>query len=260
MSLLKVIATGLFIALAGCSGSSGTSDGKGKGDEGPNGGDSDVQQAQLVVQDVVVKVSRMPEVFPEVNLTDLQNAAGRVRIIGRPKTYANGVETDATNDGATTIELNLSRWKRMNNHDRKLALIFHELLGIMGLERNNYAISSRILVESRFAATKEYNCQSTAPQSSPCKIRLGYSSAQGRFLVQDINCGSFPNPVLTMYSYYYGSYSAYGECDDRDMVEDALSSCTNQAAPGNVWAGLTFSDGYEFYFEGAYQQVLSCSR
>lgn len=258
--LLAVCAGAL---LAGC----GSDNGKNGGDEGPNGGDIVAQQAQLVVDDAVAKVERMPEVFPEIPLDQLRAKAAIVKIFVKPQTFAIGVETDAINNGIDTIELNMRRWQRITRYERKLALILHELLGLIGLEKNNYSISSRILPERRFSQDQEYACF-VIPTQHKCKVRLVYDMGAKAFAVRDLGCGSFEGYPMTLFRRANGFYSTRSHCPDQDPNgEEGVSkpgeetiNCSISSGSGREWDTLHFADGYRFTFSGLERSHLECER
>lgn len=269
MNWLSAGLTGLLSAaiLSACG--SGTGSGSGhSGDEGAKGGDIVAQQAALVVEDAVNRIRSMPEVFPEVNQAQLAAAAARVKIIVKPKTYANGVETDAINNGLDTIELNISRWKRIYIYHRKLALIAHELFGLMGVENSaNYSVSRRILVEGRFNSNRLYECHGQSWQGSQvkCTMRLRYSSMAHNFTLEDLNCEhpgieGFTNAQT--YSYMNDElYSLRGGCQYPDDSDDP-GLCSISSGTGREYDTLVFDHGYRFHFEGfvknEIQQQVHC--
>lgn len=253
MKLQKsILAALLTLIITGCSNGGGSSNGK--GDEGPMGGDQVVQQAQLIISNVVMKIENMPEVFPEVNIRALQDTGRKVKLIGRDKTFANGVETDAINDGQSTIYLNLTRWNKRKNYDRKLALIFHEMLGILGIEKNNYAISSRLLVENRFAPQREYQCGS-------CSVLMWYDANQKGFVVQNKTCTNFARSNTLVFKGTNGNYTTYNSCFfDEDEVQDGQPvMCSSPDIPRNEWNQIQFDNGYAFHFLGFQNQQLNCA-
>ncbi len=272
----KLVASVLLaLALTACNNNSDSNSG-GKGDEGLGGGVIEVQQVQLLVDDIIAKVSAMPEVFPEVNIDQLTATTKKVEIIGREKTFANGTETDATNNGSTRIEINMKRWGKLKNQNKKGALIFHELLGIMGLEKNNYAISSRLLVEHRFGPERTYTCrQGTDPASPTCKIVMSYDHAQESFQVEDQNCGNFPTRTIVNYHPFNSYFSSTNYCPE-NLMEVAPANppqsgtpetaepeqqqlCSVQSGTGREWDSLYFKNGYAFRFLGVEGSQLNCS-
>lgn len=250
--------------LGGC----GNDSNKSGGDEGGNGGDIVAQQAQLVVDDVVERVERMPEVFPEISLDQLRAKAASVKIFVKAKTFANGVETDAINNGVDTIELNMSRWRKINRYERKLALILHELLGLMGLEKNNYSISSRILPERRFSQNDLYTCKTDPRAQASCEVRLVYDTMAKAFSVRDFNCGNFSGYPLTLFRRNVGFYSTHSYCMDADPngeeaigkspEQDGMANCIARPGSGREWDTLYFADGYRFSFSGFERGHLEC--
>jgi hypothetical protein len=232
-----------ILVFVGCSSSSNG------GNEGPGGGDVTAQQAGELAAEIYSAVRAAPRSYPEVNLADLQAAI-------RERTFANGVETDATNDGVDLIELNRQRWRLITERDRKRALLFHEILGLMGLEKNNYYISSRMLsAKNRFTDKAEYRCSF---QGRTCRISMKYDRTIKGFLVEELDdCGGFPSSPITIYRRLTDAiYSSNGYCpeneDDNSGGGGSTSkvSCSIHSGDGLHWDSLNFLDGYEFFFGG----------
>lgn len=243
--------------LMGCGSGSG---GSLSGDEGAKGGDVIAQKAALIVEDVVTRVSEMPEVFPEVNQSQLAAAAARVRILVKPKTYAHGVETDAVNNGFDVIELNISRWKKLSLYEHKLALLAHELFGLIGVERSaNYNISRRIYVEGRFNSNRLYEClgASASGPAVKCTLRLRFDGAAHTFAIDDLNC-NFPGiegfGARRPYSYFSEKvYSTNNSCS-YPINPGEEGSCSVSSPSGMEYDTLSFGSGYRFNFEGFLKQ------
>lgn len=225
-----------LLALAGCQKNGAD------GNEGPNGGGVVAQQAATLVSDIVTLVNNNSSDFPEVNLIDLEQASKRVRLIVREHTYANGSETDASNNGYDLIELNRARWAGITDEDRRLALIFHELLGCMGLEKGNYYISSRVLTpENRFDRLQTFYC--TSPLStSQCQVSLQYDHTQKALIVRDQGCGNFLNTINFFYKHSRRLFSYEKPCTE--------GQCMGHSAPNDRWVAISFLDGGSFFFEG----------
>ena len=232
----------------------GTGSGNSGGDEGPNGGETVAQQASVILSEAVAQVKAMPEVFPEVDLSDLDKAVARARIRVRPKTYAGGVETDAVNNGYDVIELNSSRWNRIFPAERKTALLLHEVFGLMGLEASaNYSVSNRILIEGRFQSERTYQCQDLA--ANICTLRLEHDGANHAFAIYNLNCPTGTIEGLgrrNQFNYFDGrSYSAYSRCSF-PQNPDQPGQCSATNAPEGEYGTLVFQPGYRFYFTGRF--------
>ncbi len=247
MNVKRLLVMAILFMFTACGSESNKS--SGKGDEGLDGGDMQIQQTQLLVDAVVNKVHAMPEVFPEIDILKLEEIAQRVKLIGKKKTYANGVETDAVNDGDSTIYLNVTRWNQRKNNERKLALIFHEMLGILGLEKNNYAISSRFFPENRFCKISNYSC-------GECEMSLSYLTQRKYFKVTTNNCDHFNQTIFMKYQEFY-SNNSFCDTDEDESTEPA--SCMMHNNSKSEWSSLFFQDGYNFYFTGFENKVLNCN-
>lgn len=210
-----------LVLFSGCGGSSSNG-----GNEGPGGGDVRALEASALLPEIAGAVRASPERFPEFSLAELDQAIGRAKVIMRPRTYANGVETDATNNGHDLIELNAARWPGIERNQR-IVLLFHEVLGLMRLEKNSYAISNRLLrAESRFASEVTYQCES-------CQIRLIYDFTQKALIMNNGYC-SFFDPGTKIFR---GSGISF-------------SWDTHPGEPNNHFRQLSLMDGDTICFSG----------
>jgi hypothetical protein len=228
----------------------------GEGDEGPKGGDVVAQEAAGIVSDVVTQVSAMPEVFPEVDLNKLSAAASRVHIIVRQKTYANGVETDATNNGYDTISLNISRWLNLTSYEQRLALLCHELFGLIGVEQSaNYSVSRKIRVEGRFDSNRLFTCWGHSDMTGgpvKCTLRLSFDGSQHAFSISDLNCDypgidAFP-PHSAFNRVTEKEYSTNVSCSPNTTPGETI--CSARPGSGKEYDSLSFGVGYTFRFSG----------
>lgn len=165
------------------------------GNEGPGGGDVRAQEATTLFAEIVAAVGAAPERFPEFSVRELEQAIARAKVVMRPHTYANGVETDASNNGLDLIELNESRWPTLERN-QKVVLMFHELLGLMKLEKNSYAISNRLLrADARFATEVSYMCE------GGCSVDIIYDYTQKALLVRATSnrCDDYFNWGILIY-------------------------------------------------------------
>jgi hypothetical protein len=128
-------------------------------DQGRGGGDQiGLEFTGLAHTIVDILEKKTAGEFPEVRVSDFKKAIAQTKVIVLEKTYARGVETDASNNGVDLIEVSRTRWKNSEyTLNKRLQIVFHEYLGILGLERDNYNISSRFLSDNPH--TKGYSCK-----------------------------------------------------------------------------------------------------
>jgi hypothetical protein len=258
---MKMRMAGVLLAagfLVGCGSGSGGGGGN-SGDEGAKGGDMVAQQAALIINDVITQVGGMPEVFPEVNQKELAAAASRVHILVREKTYANGVETDAVNNGYDTIQFNISRWKRASIYERKMAILAHELFGLIGVEPSaNYNVSRRIFIEGRFNSNRLYECfghNEGEAKSVRCTMRWHFNGDRHSFTMVDLNC-EYPGIDGFAHSYDFNYvdgrvYSTHDRCSYPDESGDGeMGSCSRSAGSGTEFDTVEFEPGFNFQFTG----------
>lgn len=237
----------------------------GKGNEGLNGGDLIAQQAATIVTEVVLLVESLPADFPEVPVDQLKAAVQRLRLIVRDKTFANGVETDASNNGFDLIELNGSRWGKISDRDRRLALVFHELLGLIGLEKNSYSISSRLLTpENRFQVENVYTCQETSRTETPCLLTIRFDRTQKALIVTtqpgSADCPGFESNLNFFYKHSRKDFSIEKPCIDPDLPPSSEPvACSRRSAPLNRYYSMTFLDGGRFFFSGGFHSGTGSS-
>ncbi len=115
------------------------------GRETGNGGDAIAIEFKTTALQVVAAINAgQTPMFPEVSTRLLQTAIGETKLTVKDHVFVNGAEKDAANYPAQKlIEISRTRW--LSDSSRKQALVFHEYLGIMGVDDSNYAISSRLL-------------------------------------------------------------------------------------------------------------------
>lgn len=211
-----------------------------------------------MIAEVVALIENSPSDFPEVPIANLKAAANRVRLIVREKTFANGVETDATNNGSDLIELNGSRWQKIVDRDRRLALIFHEILGLIGLEKDNYSISSRLLMpESRFHMEQTVTCRFEGAQTS-CKLLMRFDRTQKALVVQPVpgtNCPAL-DPIQFFYKHSRKDFRYDQPCVDPDLPPPTEPvECAQRSPPINRFSTVKFMDGGRFMFMGSFNEV-----
>jgi hypothetical protein len=202
----------------------------------------------------------MPEVFPELDQKKLNDAAARVRIFFRERTYADGAETDATNNGYDEIRLNRDRWFHILVYENKLALLFHELLGLVGAEDSGqYMISTRILTETRFSSKRTYLCEGLNEELGErlkCKMRLRFDPQVHDFTVTGVDCDaggiSGWGEEGAVYSWVNGEYYSTRESCSYPDSSGQRSSCQSTSKPvgePESYERLVFEQGYKFHFE-----------
>ncbi|RYZ77548.1 MAG: hypothetical protein EOP05_01420 [Proteobacteria bacterium] len=129
------------------------------GNEGPNGGNFEAQEAARLSGELLVLVKQSQPAYPEVDWANLEAAVRKTKIFMAPVVVVRGQETDASNNGVDEIQISSSRWKLKTERLAKIALLFHEYLGILGLEINNYGISNRIINPAfNLASGIRYSC------------------------------------------------------------------------------------------------------
>lgn len=115
-----------------------------------NGGDpialEFLQNANKVIEDVFSDLRS----YPEVKNVDLRATLQKIKVVITEETL--WVEVDgrkqvstAVNFPATnTVVINRALWYKIATRERKLSLVFHEILGLVGLEKSgDYSISQR---------------------------------------------------------------------------------------------------------------------
>jgi len=157
------------------------------GNDQGNGGNVDAQEVHVFLNDIVNTVESLREIFPEVDPARLRTKLAETQIVFKPKTFLNGVETDALNNGNNTIEINATRWSQPKSYNQRQAILLHELLGLVGLEINNYQISSRLLNQNRFLSKVPFQCQMS--RDTTCNLSLSYDLSAKAFVISDANCG-----------------------------------------------------------------------
>lgn len=90
----------------------------------------------------------------------------------------NGATKDALNFPAQKrILFNRAAWNRILSLPRKKALVFHEYLGILGIDDSRYQISRLViksegLDDSSHFGIKEWSCEGLSSRAQPVEIRL----------------------------------------------------------------------------------------
>jgi hypothetical protein len=128
-------------AMAGATNSNSIYDGA--GDAG--GGDAYSLEFSLLGHQAVETVRSAK--IEEINTEDFSSAVLNSRVVSEDKLYLNGEEVDAINyPSQKKIEMSRTRWDQLEgNRDRKLKLVIHEYLSVMGLSDANYALTEKVI-------------------------------------------------------------------------------------------------------------------
>lgn len=200
-------------------------------------------QTQVVrfAEDAVSLVAENRTLFPEVPLADLRALSKRVSFQVRENVVSNGREVDALNNGVDTIQVHLQRWGGFPD-DRKLGLVFHQLLNIMKLEGDKRWISGRAMsLENRYAEVNEFECLSPNPVAS-CRLEMWFEWNDLTFRIRNKTCRGFP---ASSESVFQGHGFNYRYCANEDFRPGQPCRPTD-----GVWNRLIFSEGYRFMFSG----------
>jgi hypothetical protein len=115
------------------------------GNEGLNGGNFEAQELGRMSGELLSVIRLSQDLYPEVAIDALEKAIVKTKLFMVPAVVINGQELDASNNGTDTIQVSRIRWSGKAERNSRLALLFHEYLGILGLEKDNYHISNRLL-------------------------------------------------------------------------------------------------------------------
>ncbi len=113
-----------------------------------NGGDAValefIQMANIVLKEIEIDAYKL---FPEFTTRDLREAIVSTKVVSKQKTILLGVEKDAINyPSKKLIEVSRSRWSRDSKLSyTTLSLVFHEYLGIMRINDEDFSVSNRLL-------------------------------------------------------------------------------------------------------------------
>lgn len=225
-----------------------------------NGGNADAQEIYNILNDVVTNVEQTKDIFPEVNVVSLRAKLQSIKIIILPSTFLNGVETHALNDGKDTISINGSKWPLIENYNKTQAILLHEILGLMGIEINNYHISSRILHQNRFSKPSMFECnfvhETGEELSGSCNMSLSYKLSAKAFVVTNANCG-----FQSGYDYFFdiGTDTYFNE----SICQQSPRKCGIVSKPdtrhGRMQV-LKFSNMNEIFFRDSERVRLICKK
>ncbi len=113
-----------------------------------NGGDAIVLEfmnlGRQVAKDIRLEAEQL---FPEFAIDELEDALARTKVVSVERALLNGVEKDAINyPRQKLIEVSSTRWlARTRSPEQQQALVFHEYLGIMGVDDGDFSVSGRLL-------------------------------------------------------------------------------------------------------------------
>lgn len=111
------------------------------GNELGNGGDSFAQEFVAIGQKIAERLKNDPD--PQVSSITFLEAVENAAVSTKAKLELRGVEVDAINyPESKRVEINRSRWKEYGIRE-KTSLVFHEYLGIAGIDDSNYEISGK---------------------------------------------------------------------------------------------------------------------
>lgn len=116
------------------------------GDEKGNGGDEYAKEFVTLAYDLMESLQKNP--IPMVDNQALLAAIRQTKVNSRPSLTLRGNEVDAINYPDPTepkILLSRAAWDRMATaRHRRVFLVLHEYLGIMGVDDSNYQISHKL--------------------------------------------------------------------------------------------------------------------
>jgi hypothetical protein len=111
------------------------------GNELGNGGDSFAQEFVAIGRKLAELLENNPD--PAFSAGIFQESVKRAAVSSKDKLELRGAEVDAINyPESGRIEINRSRWKEYGLRE-KTSLVFHEYLGVAGVDDSNYEVSGR---------------------------------------------------------------------------------------------------------------------
>lgn len=111
------------------------------GNELGNGGDSFAQEFVAIGQKIAERLKNDPD--PEVSALTFLEAVEEASVSSKDRLELRGAEVDAINyPESKRVEINRSRWKEYGIRE-KTSLVFHEYLGIAGVDDSNYEVSGK---------------------------------------------------------------------------------------------------------------------
>jgi hypothetical protein len=130
------------------------------------GGDSIALDFRAIALYNLKLIQKRSDLFPGFDTARFGNLVANTKIETLDRVFLDGVEKDAVNfSNPERIEVGAIRWLRLPMNDpRKEALVFHEYLGLMGLEdSDDHSYSLKLLSLLRTyikndAGTPLYNC------------------------------------------------------------------------------------------------------
>jgi hypothetical protein len=114
--------------------------------ESGSGGDAYTREFIEVAEEVIENLSANPLVG--VDHARFYQLVQEVKVESQERLFLNGAEVDAINYATAVpprIEMSRTRWDSMANMPyRRVLLVFHEFLGLMGIDDSKYQVSRRI--------------------------------------------------------------------------------------------------------------------
>ncbi|MGZ3774236.1 MAG: hypothetical protein ACXVCY_03975 [Pseudobdellovibrionaceae bacterium] len=118
-----------------------------------NGGDpiglDFLQNANKVIEDVISEV----HLYPEIKNVDLRTTLKEIKVTVTDETIwvtINGqkqISTAVNYANTKMVVINRSLWNKIPTREQKLSLVFHEILGLVGIETSgDYSVSKRYLI------------------------------------------------------------------------------------------------------------------
>lgn len=190
------ILAALFLVACSSSGAPGSSPAvvaqDAGGNEGPNGGNFEAQDIARLSGELVQIVKTAATTFPEIDPAKLDATVTSTKLYVVPSIIVNGKDLDASNNGVDTIWINYLHWRLQTDHMTKIALLFHEYLGVMGIEKNTYNVSQRLLNPLNNMSTyTTYDC------SKSFYMKIRYDIFSDRFLMSYLQVAPevYPNAI-----------------------------------------------------------------
>lgn len=145
-----------------------------------NGGNDYIFEVDSIVKKIIATVSANEDTFSEVDISQFEEEVKSIGVF-----FLNSFPNDldrllagANFSKERAILILKDSWEKMS-YAKKVAFIFHEYLGVLGLERENTFISSRILS----LVTSEKNIQSF----NPLELRWLYSRSNADTFVHQFD-------------------------------------------------------------------------
>ncbi len=114
------------------------------------GGDTYVAEFKAIASTVLASVRMQTGSFTEFELNALEKAVSSSQVSFKNSLLLDGKDVEAINyPSSGRIEVSFSRWGAAHSREARAKLVFHEHLGLMGVDDSAYQISNRlVLVDS----------------------------------------------------------------------------------------------------------------